>query len=150
MEEKKRIPFLLGVSLYGLLVLLILMIIGLILVLVNVNQFTFLNENFSVQNSEYGSLTLIYLPFLFILCSIYSVLQMIRRKRHAHYLFILLSVILIGVLFWQKPIDILNILFVFLINVIVFIHPSWFQQSTLETNSKVSPEIAKNESKIEE
>jgi len=146
METKKKIPFLLGVNLYGLLVLLVLMIIGLILVLLNVNQFTFLNENFSLQSSEYGSLTLVYLPFLFILFSIYSVIQMIRKKRHAHYLFIFLSAILLAFLIWQEPIDALNILFIFLINIIILIHPSWFKNLPEES----SPKTVQKEAKIED
>lgn len=146
MEKTRRIPFLLGVTLYGLLILLLIMISGLILVLINVNQFNFLNENYSLQNSEYGSLTLVYLPFLFILLSIYSVIQMIRRKRHARFLFIFLSMLLLLFLLWQTPMDGLNILFIILSNIILLLHPSWFKKEVLKSSS----EIGQNESKNEE
>lgn len=145
MEKTRRIPFLLGVTLYGLLILLLIMISGLILVLINVNHFNFLNENYSIQSSIYGSLTLVYLPFLFILLSIYSVIQMIRRKRHARYLFIFLSMLLMAFLLWQDPTDGLNILFIILSNIILLLHPSWFKKEVL----KSSPEIDQNGSKNE-
>lgn len=148
MEKTRRIPFLLGVTLYGLLILLLIMISGLILVLINVNQFNFLNENYSLQNSEYGSLTLVYLPFLFILLSIYSVIQMIRRKRHARYLFIFLSMLLLVFLLWQNPMDGLNILFIILSNIILLLHPSWFKKEVLKSSSEIGQNGSKNEEEL--
>lgn len=145
MEKTKRIPFLLGVTLYGLLILLLIMISGLILVLINVNQFNFLNENYSLQSSVYGSLTLVYLPFLFILLSIYSVIQMIRRKTHARYLFIFLSLLLMAFLLWQNPMDGLNILFIILSNIILLLHPSWFKKEVLESSLEIGQNGSKNE-----
>lgn len=129
MDPFKKTPFLLGVTLYGLLLLLVLMFLGIILVLMNVNQFSFLHENYSQQSAVYGSFTLVYLPFLFIIISIYTVLQLLRRKKHARVLFILLSLFLLAFLLWQNPIDGLNILFLILINIIILIHPSWFKKS---------------------
>ena len=148
MEKTKRIPFLLGVTLYGLLILLIIMLLGLILVLVNLNQFNFLNENYSLQSSEYASLTLVYLPFLFILLSIYSVIQMIRRKWHARYLFIFLSILLMTFLLWQNSLDGLNLLFVLLINIILLIHPSWFRKELPKSTSEIGPKELKNEENL--
>lgn len=142
MKQFKKTPFLLGVTLYGLMVLLVLMLLGLVLVLINVNQFSFLHENYSLQSSNYGSITLVYLPLLFIVISIYTVIQLLRKRNHARYIFIFLSAILIGFLIWQKPIDTLNILFIILINVIILMHPSWF---------KIKPsELDENRSEIEE
>lgn len=148
MEKTKRIPFLLGVTLYGLLILLIIMLFGLILVLVNLSQFNFLHENYSLQSSEYASLTLVYLPLLFILLSIYSVIQMIRRKWHARYLFIFLSILLMAFLLWQNSLDGLNLLFVILINIILIIHPSWFRKELRKSSSKTGPNELKNEENL--
>jgi len=145
MEQKKKIPFLLGVTLYGLLVLLVVLLLGIIMVLLNVQQFNFLNESYSLQSSEYGSITLVYLPLLFILLSIYSVIQILRRKHHALYIFMVLSILLLVLLLFQNPIDGLNIIFILLVNFILLLYGSWFKQKDLSEDPKNLNIVSKTE-----
>ena len=145
MEQKTKTPFLLGVTLYGLLILLVVLLLGIIMVLLNVQQFNFLNENYSLHSSEYGSITLVYLPLLFILLSIYSVIQILRRKHHALYVFMVLSILLLVLLLFQNPIDGLNIIFILLVNFILLLYGSWFKQKDLSEDPKNLNIVSKTE-----
>lgn len=119
MNQKKKLPFLLSIILYSLLVLSTLFFIVFISLALHQDQFKLLLDIYSSRSLELSLLSQLYSPFLFIVVYIISIVMMILAKKQAYYLFYILNLFLLLVLLINPPIHFLNIGLIVLINLII-------------------------------
>lgn len=125
-KTTKAFPILLSVVLYSIASISVICILALsIAVSSHLTQFkalyTFFNSaTFASQIEWY-----IYVPILFFALSLYSSIQLMRRQKHALYLFAALSLSLSIFIITQKPIDYTNLGLSIALSLIVLLHAPW-------------------------
>ena len=139
MNQKTKLPFLLSIILYSLLVLSTLIFIVFISLALHQDQFKFLIELYSSRRFELSLLSQLYTPFLFIVGYIISIVMMILDKKMAYYIFYVLNLFLLVVLVLNPPIHFPNMGLIVLVNLVVF----W--QFSVHKKAKLTQERAINE-----
>jgi hypothetical protein len=125
-SERKAKPFLLSITLYSLMVAQVFALVGWFGVALRMTDFKQLYLNFSLDPSTGDLFSTLYYPVIFILFLSYSTIQMLRRKTHAFYMFLVLSLILVIALASQSPPDITNIFLTAVVNAVLALHLNWF------------------------
>lgn len=125
-------PLLLSISLYSMLVVQMILLSGLIYALLN---FQHLDNLYSIYHIDSQKLPLawqLYLPLLMLITFIYAVIQMLRRKKHAVFIFYILSGILFLLLIISQPIEWINIFILIFMNYMIFMNYSWFKHENTD------------------
>lgn len=140
MNQKTKLPFLLSIILYSLLVLSTLIFIVFISLALHQDQFKFLLEAYSTRNFELSLLSQLYTPFIFIVFYMISIVMMILAKNYAYYIFYILNLFLLLVLLINPPIHFLNISLIVLINLIIIWQFSVHKKVQLEQEMAINEE----------
>lgn len=127
--KRKPKPLLLNISLYSLLVLHIVLLLALVLVMFKFNELDELYSFFHMNAQQIPISWFIYFPLLLITATLYSIIQMLRRKLHAVYLFYILSFIVFVLLIISSPTEWVNILMLVIVNYVISMYYSWFKKS---------------------
>jgi len=144
-KKRKQKPYLLNISIWGTLIIQFLMIIAILLLLFNLGSYNELQSFFGTDHSFVLSNNFLHLSIVFLLIYAYSSIQILRRKIHGAYLFLVLSLIFILLLLYNSPIEWVNILMLMLINYIVLINKSWLKASKVDTDTDSDDNIDNNE-----
>lgn len=138
MNPKAKLPFLLSILLYSLLVLSTLIFIVFMVLAFHQDQFKYLIEAYSSRSFELSLLSQLYTPFLFIVVYIASIIMMILTKTYAYYIFYILNLFLLFVLFINPPIHVLNIGLIILVSFIVFWQFSVYKKVKLKQEMPIN------------
>lgn len=139
MNQKTKLPYILSILLFSLLVLSSLIFVIFILLALHQDQFIYLHETYSSYTFELSLLSQLYAPFVFIMVYIFSIIMMLLHKKFAYYLFFLLNFFLLIILSINPPIHFLNMSLIILVNLIIY----W--QYSVYNKLKLSQELAIND-----
>jgi len=78
----------------------------------------------------------LFLSLALILTAIYALIQMLRRKIHALYLFFALSVIIIIFILQSHPLDLISIFIISVVNFVFYINRGWFKEFVIDTHQE--------------
>lgn len=138
-DPKKYKSSLLHILSYSLICVAVLVLGVLIYSGMSLNQFLSVNPVYSA----YSIFNSTYLPLAFLMSFILSLAFILMNKLWAYYLFFLLNIGLVGLLFFQSPIDWVNIALVMIITLIF-----GFQSQKLHRFKKTSSKDDKNLDKV--
>ena len=140
MNRRAKLPFLLSILLYSLLVLSSLIFVVLMFLALHQDQFKFLIEAYSTRSFELGLLSQLYAPLLFIVVYIITVVMMILVKKYAYYVFYALNIFLILALLINPPIHFLNIGLIISINFIIIWQVSIHRKAQMVEEMEINEE----------
>ncbi len=140
---QKPKPYLLNITLYSLLVVFLIMLVVNTYFISNKSEMDSLYSFFYFDNYKIFAKGAIYISFFLLLLSIYSIIQMHRRKIHGVYIFFLSSLIVIIYLIFSEPIEFVNIFMLITINYILFMHRSWFKSIDIHLADNLSDTVDK-------
>ncbi len=127
LEQAQKMPFFLSVVLYSVAIVCVLSIVVLVVTVAShLTQFKALSSFF--QSNMFASRIdwYVYISLTFFSLSLFSVIQMIRKKKHGFILFLVLGFSLIGFILFQQPIDKANLILGGSIVLMVLLHSKWF------------------------
>jgi len=126
-------PFLLNITLYSLLVFLTILFTANIFFISDFIELDTLYAFFYHDLAQFPFKSLVYFSLLTIIIAIYSVIQILRKKKHGLYLFYFASIIVLLYLLLSKPIDKLNIFIIIALDYILFMFRSWFHVTNTQS-----------------
>ncbi len=127
LEQAQKMPFLLSIVLYSVAIVCVLCILILtVIVASHLTQFKALSSFF--QSNIFASEIdwYVYISLTFFSLSLFSIIQMIRKKRYGFILFLILGISLIVFILFQQPIDKANLILGGSIVLMVLLHSKWF------------------------
>ena len=123
-------PFLLGITLYSVLILQMVLLSAITVLVFLKSEMEELQSFIHTDISNMQSHSFLYFITFLLIVSIYSVIQMLRRKKHGIYVFSIFSVIISIIILLGKPIEFLNIFMLGIMNYIFYMYHSWFNKNT--------------------
>ena len=138
MSPKTKLPFLLSILLYSLLVLSTVIFIVFISLALHQDQFEYLLKAFSSRSFELSLLSQLYTPLLFIVIYIASLVMMILAKTYAYYIFYSLNIFLLLVLLVNPPIHFLNMGLIIFICFFIFWQFSAFKKAKMKQETPIN------------
>jgi hypothetical protein len=113
---------------YSVLAVLILLLFALGFIFFSIDAMKELYAFFFGKSAEAFDGTTLSLALVLILMAIYALIQMLRRKRHGMYLFFALSVLVVFFIFQTSPLDLINMIMIFVVNFVFYINRGWFKE----------------------
>ena len=121
---------------YSVLLVLILFLFAVIFIFLSLDSMTELHAFFFGTSIEALGKTGLFLSLALILTAIYALIQMLRRKIHALYLFFALSVIIIIFILQSHPLDLISIFIISVVNFVFYINRGWFKEFVIDTHQE--------------
>jgi len=131
MIAKPPKPFLLSLTLYSLLVLQVVFLLGLVVLLFKYQQLDDLYHSYHTNDLVNPFGWFLYVIIFILLAKLYAIVQMLRQKICGAYIFHFFSLILLVYLFIASPIEWVNVVLVVLLNVIMIIYYPWFKDKAI-------------------
>ena len=145
MARSKPIPFFLNITLYSLMVIQIIFLFVYVLVVSRLDEMLQLQSYFQGEKSGLIWGPGIYVSIIYILGTIFSLIQMLRQKLYAAYIFHALSLFLMSFFVFNSPIEWLSIATIIVVNMVISLHYSWFKAKTVIQEDEMITEIAESE-----